>query len=339
MKSLLMKNFRILLFLAVLLLPTRLPAEKSIYVPSFNGTLRARYEYLTRQDKSAFKVRNLRLGVNGYVAPIMSYAAEVDFSDWGKIVLVNGYVRVTPVKGLSLSLGQQRVPFTLSAHRQPCEQYFVSRAFVAKFGGIRDIGFVAGYTVPKIPLTVQASVFNSSGVGEHKIYFTNSYGFSAKIISPFAKNWYLTASTARVKKGITWTQNWDVGGYFDNNLWHVEAEYLRRNYAHHAFSPVNACDFFVYRNFPIEKKMIGCVSGALRYDYMGNHSSGNPGDGGKLLIDDFERHRLTAGITLSLQSKFQADIRLNYEKYFFGKGVVPTTSDDDRLVLELIAHF
>lgn len=320
-------------------LPTSLIAERSIYIPTFNGTVRARYEYLTREAKSAFKVRNLRLGVTGFVAPIMSYNAEVDFSDWGKIALINGFIKVTPLEGLSLSIGQQRVPFTISALRQPCEQYFVSRNFVAKYGGTRDLGFVAGYKIPRIPLTVQGSFFNSSGLGEHKIFFANSYGFSAKLISPIARHWYISASTARVKKGDVWTQNWDAGGYFDNGLWHVEAEYLRRNYAHGAFKPVDACDFFVYRNFPIEKKMIGGVSGALRYDYMGDHSGGNRGDDGKLRIDDFERHRITGGVTLSLLSKFQADIRLNYEKYFYGKGVVPGINDDDKLVLEVIAHF
>ena len=327
------------MILLALWLPAQLLAEKSIYIPTFSGTVRARYEYLTNQDVSAFKVPTLRLGLIGYVAPIMSYNAEVDFSDWGKIVLVNGFVKVTPVEGLSLSLGQQRMPFTVSAHRQPCEQYFVSRNFIAKYGGVRDLGFVAGYSVPRIPLTFQASVFNSSGLIEHKIYFTNSYGFSAKLISPFARNWYLAASTARVKKGDVWTQNWDVGAYFDNGLWHVEGEYLRRNYIHGLFDAVNACDFFVYRYFPIDRKLLGGLSGALRYDYMGDHSGGKRDEKGHLNIDDFERHRLTGGVTLSLASKFQADIRLNYEKYFFDKGVVPGRADDDRLVLEVIAHF
>ena len=314
-------------------------AEKSIYVPTFNGTVRARYEYLTRQNTGAFKVRDLRLGIDGYVAPIMSYFGEVDFSDWGKIVLVNAYVRVMPVKGLSLSLGQQRIPFTIAAHRQPCEQYFVNRTFLAKHAGIRDVGLVASYAVPKIPLTVQASVFNSSGVGEHRIYFTKTYGYSAKIISNFLPNWYVAASTAHQKRGIVWLQNWDIGGYFDNGLWHAEAEYLCKNYSHHSFDAVNAFDLFVYRYFPIEKKMIGGVSGAIRYDYMGDHSSGVLSEEGKLTVDNPECHRLTLGATLSLQSKLQADIRINYEKYFYKQSSIIPDYDGDRIVLELIAHF
>lgn len=333
------KSKSLLVLLLSLLFPLSLLAEKSIYVPTFTGTFRGRYEYLTRQNLGAFKVRTMRLGVEGYVAPIMSYRGVVEFSDWGKISVVDAYVRVSPVQGLQFTIGQQRAPFTLSAHRLICEQYFVNRNFVAKNGGFRDIGLSAGYTIPKIPLTVQASVFNCGSLGDHKDFWTKTYGFSTKLISRFHPNWYVTASTARHKRGDSRVQMWDVGGYFDNGLWHVEAEYLRKNYVHHDFKPVNAYDFFVYRNFPIEKKLIGGVSGAVRYDYMSDHSSGKLNDLGKLEVDDPARHRITLGTTLSLQTKFQADIRLNYEKYFFKKGVTPTTNDDDRIVLEIIAHF
>lgn len=332
-------RFFFLLLVSIMLFPPEVKAEKSIYVPTFNGTVRARYEYLTRENKGAFKVRDLRFSIDGYVAPIVSYNGEVDFSDWGKIALVNAFVRVTPLKGLNFSLGQQRIPFTISAHRQPCEQYFVNRNFVAKYGGFRDVGLTGSYTIPKIPLTVQSGIYNCSGVGEHRLYFTNSYGFSVKLISPFLPNWYVSGSTARIKRGVAWEQMWDIGGYFDNGLWHVEAEYLRKHYMDHLFKAVNAFDFFVYRDFPIEKKLIQGISGAIRYDYMGNHSSGVPDDDGHLIIDNPECHRLTLGATLSLKSKFQADFRLNYEKCFFNKGVIPTAPDDDKIVFEIIAHF
>lgn len=312
--------------------------EKSIYIPTFNGTFRGRYEYLTQANLGAFKVRDLRLGIEGYVAPIMSYVGEVNFSNWGSIALVNAFIRVAPVKGLSFSLGQQRIPFTIAAHRQPCEQFFVNRPFLAKHAGIRDIGLVGSYAIPKILLTAQASVFNSSGMGEHRIFFTNTYGFSVKLFSHFSDFWYLSASTAHQKRGTVWLQNWDIGGFFDNTLWHVEAEYLRKNYRHHAFDAVNSFDFFVYRFFPIEKKMIGGISGALRYDYIGDHSNGVLDDEGLLTVDMPECHRLTAGATLSLASKFQADIRVNYEKYFY-RVAAPSPLDGDRIVLELIAHF
>ena len=328
-----------ILLLCEALVPAEARGEKSIYVPSFNAQVRARYEYLFQENKGGFKVRNLRLGVDGYVAPIMSYSAKVDFADWGKIVLIDAYIRLAPLKSLSFNLGQGRMPFGLAAHRQPCEQYFANRAFVAKHNGVRDIGLVGSYTLPKIPLTAQASFFNCRGTGENQKYFTNTYGFTVKLLSPFLPYWYATLSTARVTKGIATQQDWDIGAYFDNGLWHVEGEYLRRQYAHGAFMPQNVADFFVYRNFPIEKKMISGISGALRYDYMGDYSSGIPDEAGKLVADIPECHRLTAGATLTLQSKFTAAIRLNYEKYFMNKGAVRDSENSDRIILELIAFF
>lgn len=335
-----LQRFAMALLVAILALVTgggEALAERSIYIPQVSGTVRARYEYFTAQNKGAFKVRNLRIGVDGYVAPIMSYRGEVDFADWGKIILVDAYVKVAPVKGLYFSMGQLRMPFTIAAHRTPAQQYFVDRPFVAKHNGIRDVGLVGGYTFAKIPLTLQASVYNNSGTGENKAFFTNTYGYTAKVISPFLPCWYAAASTARLKRGDARVQMWDIGGYFDNQLWHVEAEYLRKVFVHGAFHPVNAFDFFVFRNFPIEKKMVAGVSGAVRYDYMSESSSGTLGETGTLIADDPERHRLTAGVTLTLISKLQADIRLNYEQYFYRKGVA--TPNDSRLVLELIARF
>lgn len=333
-------NIRRLLLLCLLAVCFSAFAEKSIYIPTFSGGIRARYEYLTNQNLGAFKVRNLRLGVDGYVAPILSYRAEVDFADWGKIVLIDGFLKVDPIKDLYFSLGQQRMPFGLAAHRRPQQQYFSNRTFVAKHTGtIRDVGLVGSYSIPKFPLTVQASFFNNHGTGENKDYFTNTYGFSAKLLSAFCNNWFVTASTGRVKRGETRQQMWDAGAYFDNGLWHVEAEYLRIQYVHGLFKPTNACDFFVYRNFPIEKKMIGGISAAVRYDYMSDHSLGNLNEEGKLTAEEPQRHRLTLGATLSLKTKFQADFRINYEKYFFKKDIVPTTFDDDKIVVEVIASF
>lgn len=314
-------------------------AEKSIYMPKFMGTLRARYEYLTSQNLSAFRVQTLRFGVEGYVAAIMSYCGEVDFSDKGSIRLVNAYARVIPIEGLHLSLGQQRMPFTVAAHRSPHEQYFADRTFIARYAGIRDVGFVGSYAFPKTPITAQASIFNCSGTGVNDKFFTNTYGFSAKLIGKLHPCWYLAASTARMKKGVLTHQDWDIGGYFDDGLWHVEAEYLRRQFTHGALPGINLCDLFVCRNFPIEKKFIGGVAGALRYDYMGNNSTGTPGDDGKAFVDLPECHRITAGATLSFKTVLQADIRLNYEKFFNSVSPPSPTTYGDRLVLEIIAHF
>jgi hypothetical protein len=59
----------------------------------------------------------------------------------------------------------------------------------------------------------------------------------------------------------------------------------------------------------------------------------------QLVANDSRRHRATVGVTLSLGLPFSADIRINYEKYFYRRGVTPGPSDHDKIVVELMAHF
>lgn len=73
---------------------------------------------------------------------------------------------------------------------------------------------------------------------------------------------------------------------------------------------------------------------------MSDHSKGTKDESGNFQIDDPERHRLTGGVTLSLGKKsLQADIRLNYEQYFYNKGIIPSISEQNKIVLEFVAHF
>lgn len=73
---------------------------------------------------------------------------------------------------------------------------------------------------------------------------------------------------------------------------------------------------------------------------MSDQSNGSKDDNGLLLVDDPERHRLTGGLTLSMgKGRLQADVRLNYEQYFYKQGVETSISERNKLVLEFVAHF
>ncbi len=48
---------------------------------------------------------------------------------------------------------------------------------------------------------------------------------------------------------------------------------------------------------------------------------------------------LTGGLTFSLGLPFTADIRLNYEAYFYRESVRPALSEQDKLVVELMCRF
>lgn len=93
-----------------------------------------------------------------------------------------------------------------------------------------------------------------------------------------------------------------------------------------------------------QKSIIRKVSPLARYDFMSDHSDGTRYGGsdtelGALKINDYKRHRVTGGVTLSLAKPFISDIRINYEKYFYRKGGVAKTSEKDKIVVEFMTKF
>lgn len=310
------------------------------YLPDIHGTIRAKYEYEPPIDSGRFEIRNARLNVEGNVIPTVSYKAEIDLSDEGKIKMLDAYVRIRP-DGWNFTVGQMRVPFTIDAHRSPHLQFFANRSFIAKqVGNVRDVGASFAWT-SQWPTSVilEGGIFNGSGLTEQKDFWTDNYNFSFKARTMIAKRLNVTLSCQKANAGDINVMMWDVGIYWQTSRCHVEGEFLRKNYANSAFVPVNAVDAFVAYRLPL-KNGFTAISFLGRYDYMSDHSRGNKDSVGNLNIDDPERHRLTEGVTLSLgTSTLQADVRLNYEQYFYKKDVVPSLSEQSKMVVECVVHF
>lgn len=314
---------------------------------NIHGTIRSKYEYQTEEGEGRFEVRNARISVDGQLSPIVFYKAEIDLCDEGKIKMLDAYTRLKPAQGLQLTLGQMRVPFTIDAHRSPHQQYFANRSFIAKqVGNVRDVGFAAGYTIQAgFPIVLEAGLFNGSGLTNQKDFWTNSVNFSAKAQLLLPHGFGLVLSTQKIKPDDVNVMMYDAGLYWHARGWHVEAEYLYKHYAHDAFRPVHAFDSFVSYDIPTGQGLIRYVTPLLRYDYMSDHSDGkrylegkeNPE--GSLIVNDYQRSRITGGVTLSLKKPFVSDIRINYEKYFYRDGGVARTSEKDKLVVELVTRF
>ena len=121
---------------------------KTDYRPVVHGTLRGKYEYQPEEKAGRFQVRTARVSIEGKVAPVVAYKAEIDLSDEGKIKMLDAYTRLSPLKGFDFTIGQMRVPFTIDAHRSPHQQYFANRSFIAKqVGNVRDVGATLGYKI------------------------------------------------------------------------------------------------------------------------------------------------------------------------------------------------
>ena len=331
----------ILCLFAVVTVSTGAEKAKSPYIPDFHGTIRAKYEYEPTINKGRFEIRNARMSLEGKIIPIVRYKAEIDLSDEGSIKMLDAYIRLQPKERLKFTFGQMRVPFSIDAHRSPHLQYFANRSFIAKqVGNVRDVGVAASWTFgARTPITLEGGVFNGSGLTNQKHFWTADYNFSLKSQICLWRQLNIVLSCQKAKASDVNTYMYDGGIYWENSRWHIEAEYLRKHYANDAFRPVNAVDAFAAYRLPLKRNKMA-LSFLGRYDYMSDHSKGSKDENGILLVDDPERHRLTGGMTLSLgKGALQADIRLNYEQYFYNKGVEQSISEQNKIVLELVAHF
>ncbi len=311
------------------------------------GTLRSKFEYQTEEGEGRFEVRTARINVAGKVAPAVSYKAEIDLCDEGKIKMLDAYTRITPWKTLQFTIGQERVPFTIDAHRSPHLQYFANRSFIAKqVGNVRDVGAEIGYTWNVgFPIVLNAGVFNGSGLTDQKDFWTKGINYSAKL-QFLMPNVNLVLSTQKVKPSDVTVNMYDAGITFHRGGFIAEAEYLYKHYSKNAFHDVHAFDSFVSYDIPTrgKKNLIRKVSPLARYDFMSDHSDGTrynatDTDPGALKVNDYKRHRATAGVTLSLAKPFVSDIRINYEKYFYRSGAVAKTSEKDKVVVEFVTKF
>lgn len=322
--------------------------DKVDMTPKIHGTIRGKYEYQTEEGDGRFQVRNARVSLEGNVTKIVSYKAEIDLSDEGQIKMLDAYTRLKPVRGLDFTIGQMRVPFTIDAHRSPHMQYFANRSFIAKqVGNVRDVGATIGYTFNAgFPIKLEAGMFNGSGLTNQKDFWTNNINFSAKAQFFLPRGFNVTLSTQKIKPDNVSIMMYDAGAYYHAHGWHIEAEYLYKHYADDAFDAVHSVDAFVSYDIPLRKCFFKKITPLVRYDYMSDHSDGMrynaEGDedtSGALTINDYQRSRITGGLTFSLSLPFVSDIRLNYEKYFYREGAIAKPSERDKIVVEFMTRF
>lgn len=324
----------------ILVAQDSLSREKVDYMPVINGTVRAKYEYQPDMDAGRFQVRNARLSVSGKVHPVVAYKAEIDLSDEGRIRMLDAYARIYPVKSLHFTLGQMRIPFTIDAHRSPHQQFFANRSFIAKqVGNVRDVGATVCYDGgEKAPLIVEAALFNGSGLTEQREWH-KSMCFSGKAQFRFAEGGNLAFSAQSKKPENVRMNLLDVGAFYRFRQFHIEGEYLFKKYENNVFDNVHAFNGFALYDLHL-KKVFEKMTFLLRYDWMTDHNDGyiNP-ETDTYVIDDYERQRITGGITFSITKPFTADLRLNYENYFYKASAIPNESEMDKIVVEVMVRF
>lgn len=317
--------------------------EGKHYTPIIHGTVRGKYEYQTEEGEGRFEVRNARVSVEGNVLPSVGYKAEIDLSDEGEIKMLDAFANVKPWKGVYISAGQMRVPFTIDAHRSPHKQFFANRSFIAKqVGNVRDVGVTAGYTLPtSMPIILEAGAYNGRTIlTDQKNSWRKGVSYSAKAQLFPVKGFNITLGVQGMKPTSVNQTSYDAGMYYENDRLHIEAEYLYKTYSHNAYKDVQAVNTFISYGIPVQR-VFKRISLLARYDYMTDQWDGKTFDNNdNIITSDVKRSRVTGGVTFSLGGPFQTDLRLNFEKYFYGnQEALAKASERDKLVLELMVHF
>ena len=271
--------------------------------------------------------------------PIVAYKLEVDLSDEGRMRMLDAYGRIFPVKGLDLTFGQTKIPFSTDNLRSPHNYFFANRSFIAKqVTGFRDVGFMAGYEYKEVfPFHITAGIFNGSGLLNQKDWHAE-FSYAVRLVLKPVK-WINAALNFQSIEPEKLRMNlYDVSLFSDFYGVHLEAEYLYKTYQGNVFVPTQAFSCFGVYDLHLPR-VFRKISFLVRYDMMTANNRGYVTEANDYIVDDIARHRFTGGITLSLGVPFQADIRLNYEQYFYEDWHLADESQLNKLVAELVVRF
>lgn len=311
------------------------------YAPHVHGVLRARFEASTEHGDYRFQLRNARVSLDGAISPAIDYFLQADFCDRGSFSFLDGWMRLKPAQGLSVTAGQFRMPFGVDAFRAPNNYIFGNRSFIGKqMFNYRAVGAKIGYTLPSTPLTIEAGAFNPTTIGDHKPW-NRTLAYSAKATLAASKTVNIEAGFASAKPDSVRMNLFDAAVTWHSGRWLAEAEYLYEHYTHNSHKPCHGYNLFADYHMPVRAGIFNRLSFQARVDGMTAHSTGHRTSDGLLITNNPARNRVTVGSTISHISspKVYADLRLNYEKYFYHSGVTPSLDGSDKLLLELVLRF
>lgn len=289
----------------------------------------------TKSGESRFQVRYARFTIDGKIAPSIDYFLQTDLCDQGKIKILDAYGRFRIIKGLQFQAGQFRMPFGVESFRAPQNYIFANRSFMGKLMcNFRKVGAKAVYTLPiEHPLVLEAGAFNTGTIGDHNEW-NKSYAYSGKATWTLGQ-FKLSGGALSVKPEDTRIYMYDGAISWENSHVLAAAEYMNEHYTHDVHKDAHSYCVYVDYHKPIEAGVFNQWSVQGRFDGQTDQWSGTTAD-----TDNMARNRITVGSTLTYKYKAVfADIRLNYEKYFYHSGVEAPQGAGDKIVAELVVRF
>ncbi len=321
-------------------------AEETVdYRPEIHGALRTRWEMDLENDASRFQVRNARVSLAGKVAPSIDYYVQTDLCDRGTMKILDAWGRIAITDGVKFQAGQFRMPFGVDPFRGPGNYVFANRSFIGnQVCNVRAVGAKIMYKPGKLPLNVEFGAFNPTSIGDHEKW-CKTLAYAAKA-SYKIDNVTLTAGVQSLSPDSVRINLLDGCVSWTSGRWLVEGEYMNKHYTNSTHKACHAYSLYGDYKMPVNAGVFNQLSFQGRWDGMTAHSSGkrdlqewNEGVH-KLPTTDNARNRITIGATLShVYKSIHADVRINYEKYFYHHDVTAAPGKGDKVVAELVIKF
>lgn len=311
--------------------------DRNFYQPILLGGVKGIFEMSTYDGEYRFSVSNARLGFRGNVSRNMRYFAQVDFNADGRFQVLDANVVYQPLQWLNVTMGQTLHHFSVETQRGPTLTDYAHNSFITQYllnyytkdsegnfaqgsVGTRDIGavFQANYRW----LTSMRTVFGVlNGTGINNAQWSKSMD-------------YLIRQEVGSLNGLRISMAWLTGkiqNRFAIDMWTLEARYKYRELLFEGSVAQNIIETYErqsstvilaqlqYRHLLPKNPLCQFVMPLVRYDFgdkMRYNKTEAPSD---QLLD---AQRITCGINFLMTERlkpFQAEVRLQYEHYLFGK--------------------
>lgn len=333
-----------ILFLTLIISILSIAQESGNFTPRIEGTIRGKYEFFTEQAEHRFQIRNARFSVRGKISNISSYKAEIDLSDEGRTRMLDAFVCLKPQPNWSITIGQQKVPFSTDNLRSPHHLLLANRSFMGKqLTNLRDVGVSVNLINSKmVPLDFTAGIYNGMGLyTQDKTLKPEELSIATRLVLFPQSNLSGSLNFNTIKPGDVRMSYYNAGIQFSPGSFHIEGEYLYKTYEgnhssglQYTHGYVMLCTYSI--NTPTLKE-IHQVMPVIRFDAMSKNLKYNVLNSNSItLASDEARSRLSAGVTLHLANRPNAnEIRFNYEHYFWNDGSLA----DNKFIVEYMIKF
>ncbi|MDD4778635.1 MAG: hypothetical protein PHV53_10150 [Fermentimonas sp.] len=335
-----MRTNLLLLLFFVFLFTVSLSAQETDTdsYPNFkvDGTLKNKYEYATGTNMSRFTIRNSRIGIKGIINTFSSYRAQVELSDEGKFKVLDLSGTISPLEGLSFTMGQTSIPLYNSYVVSPSDMMFANRAFLGKyFISTRDLGINAKYkfNLGTVPAGLEFGLYNGNAINDPVWKRNMSIGGRIELGTMDGLRF-----TAKVydypNNDSTHFLFYGADLRYEINNFKVETEIMKRDSKTDYYTDMLSYYIQSAYRIPIKSKFFDYFLPAARWDAIDER------------FDEkgFDTNRLTVGLGLGfIEQNFSSIIRLDYEWYFINNSMdifdKNDQMDSDKLTVELLFTF